>query len=64
MSTGLLMQLAQLLGKGPLLAGYFGIYEHLRLAELSAANPATWIICLLAVDCTYYWFHRLSHEVN
>jgi sterol desaturase/sphingolipid hydroxylase (fatty acid hydroxylase superfamily) len=63
-STGILMQLTQLVGKGLLLAGYFAIYENLRFADLPAAQPVTWVACFLAVDCTYYWFHRLSHEIN
>ena len=25
---------------------------------------ATWVVALLGIDLAYYWFHRLSHEVN
>ncbi len=64
MSTGILMQLSVLLVKGLLVAGYFGIYENFRLAELPSSSAATWIACFVAVDFTYYWFHRLSHEIN
>ena len=63
-STGLLMQLAVLFAKGLLVAGYFGIYENFRFADLSATHAGTWIFCFLGVDFAYYWFHRLSHEIN
>jgi alkylglycerol monooxygenase len=63
-STGLLMQLSMLFAKGLIFAGYFGIYEKFRLTDFSASHAGTWIACFVAVDCAYYWFHRLSHEIN
>ena len=63
-STGVLMQLSMLFAKGLIFAGYFGIYEKFRLTDFSASHAGTWIACFFAVDCAYYWFHRLSHEIN
>jgi len=63
-STGLLMQISVLFAKGLLIAGYLGIYENFRMADLEASHVGTWIACFFAVDCAYYWFHRLSHEIN
>jgi alkylglycerol monooxygenase len=63
-STGLLMQLSVLFAKGLLVAGYLGIYENFRLVDLSAVHAGTWLACFFGVDCAYYWFHRLSHEIN
>ncbi len=63
-STGILMQLAVLAFGALIVAGYVGVYETWRLAEWSPQRAATWIACFLAVDFAYYWFHRLSHEVN
>ena len=63
-STGLLMQISMLFAKGLIVAGYFGVYENFRFTDLSGTHPATWIACFFAVDCAYYWFHRLSHEIN
>lgn len=63
-STGLLMQLTVLFAKGLLIAGYLGIYESFRLFEFEANHAGTWIACFFAVDLAYYWFHRLSHEIN
>jgi len=48
-------------------AGFYGlfyyVYEHFALFTI----PATflvWILLLLATDLVWYWYHRLSHEIN
>lgn len=41
----------------PLRVSWFG-YEHFGWAWY------IWLICQLADDFTYYWYHRLSHEVR
>lgn len=44
-------------------AAYGYIYDHWRLFTL----PTTWwmwLLLFLGVDFCYYWFHRLSHEIN
>lgn len=44
-------------------AVYLWTYDHCRL--LTLPNTAlTWVVAFLLVDMLYYWFHRLSHEVN
>jgi sterol desaturase/sphingolipid hydroxylase (fatty acid hydroxylase superfamily) len=63
-STGILMQLTTLFFKGVILAGYFAISANFRLFDLSAGRPWVWVACFLGVDLAYYWFHRLSHEIN
>ena len=42
---------------------YMWVYDHGRLFTLSS-SLLTWTIAFLLVDLLYYWFHRLSHEVN
>lgn len=44
-------------------AAYLWTYDHLRLFTVPA-TALTWIVAFLLVDLLYYWFHRLSHEVN
>ncbi len=34
------------------------------LALLSVKNPFTWIIAFLLYDLSYYWMHRLHHEIK
>jgi sterol desaturase/sphingolipid hydroxylase (fatty acid hydroxylase superfamily) len=63
-STGLLMQLTMLLSKAFIVAGYFAIHANLAVFELPPDRAWTWIACFLGVDFGYYWFHRLSHEIN
>jgi alkylglycerol monooxygenase len=63
-STGLLMQLTVLTFGGIIAAGYITTFEGSRIADWSPDHLATWACCFLAVDFAYYWFHRLSHEVN
>jgi len=63
-STGILMQLLVLGFGGLIVAGYVGVYEGFRVTEWSPQQATSWIACFLAVDFAYYWFHRLSHEVN
>jgi alkylglycerol monooxygenase len=31
---------------------------------IAMANVAGWTVAFIAVDVAYYWFHRISHEVN
>ncbi len=63
-STGLLMQLSLLFTKTLIVGGYVFVYQRFRLGDYSQAEAGTWIVCFLGVDCAYYWFHRLSHEIN
>ncbi len=49
------------LTKGLLLLTTTLAYEH-RLFELPQNAWQVWLLCFLADDFTYYWYHRLSHE--
>jgi sterol desaturase/sphingolipid hydroxylase (fatty acid hydroxylase superfamily) len=63
-STSLLMQLTMLVARGAMVASYVGIFASFRVVDLPGDRVTTWIACFLAVDLAYYWFHRLSHEIN
>ena len=62
MGCGIGQQLAGLFTSGLLLAGYHALYEGHRLVTLP--TWAAWAVAILGVDFVYYWWHRLSHEVN
>lgn len=55
-------RLAALIGGGALVyAGFVWVYQF-RLIE---AMPIAWwtvLICFIADDLAYYWFHRIAHE--
>uniref|UniRef100_A0A8C4KMA3 Transmembrane protein 195 n=1 Tax=Dromaius novaehollandiae TaxID=8790 RepID=A0A8C4KMA3_DRONO len=46
------------------LISYVYVWDNYRLFELPWHSPWTWYLTFLGVDFTYYWFHRISHEVN
>jgi sterol desaturase/sphingolipid hydroxylase (fatty acid hydroxylase superfamily) len=49
--------------KSLIFAVYLAVYDHARLFTLPS-TPLTWLLTFLLIDGLYYWFHRLSHEVN
>ncbi|RZK41696.1 MAG: sterol desaturase family protein [Pedobacter sp.] len=63
LSQGIGSQITGLFMKTALFFGYSYIFEHWRLFDL----PTTiwvWIILFIGVDFFYYWFHRMSHQIN
>lgn len=48
-------------------ASFYGLFYYIYDAFAVFEIPATfwvWIILLLATDLVWYWYHRLSHEIN
>lgn len=64
LGCGIVQQAGYVLLATALLGGYVAVYERYRLATLDAGTPWPWLVAFLAVDFLYYWWHRLSHEVN
>lgn len=63
LSCGITSQIA-LLGWGALQLGIYGwVFEHGALVRWPNAW-LPWVVALVGVDFLYYWWHRLSHEVN
>ncbi len=63
LSQGIGSQLVGIFIKTLTFFGYLYIYEHWRF--YSFPNTIwTWLLLFLGVDFFYYWFHRMSHEVN
>ena len=40
------------------------ISSYLNLELLSVKNPFTWIMAFLLYDLSYYWMHRMHHEIK
>lgn len=53
-----------LLTKSVIYVSYFYVYDHWRIFDLSIAWWWVWVFAFFADDFTYYWFHRISHEVR
>jgi len=52
------------LTKSMAIVTYFYVYDHFRLADLDSSWWMVWVFAFFADDLTYYWFHRISHEVR
>jgi sterol desaturase/sphingolipid hydroxylase (fatty acid hydroxylase superfamily) len=64
LSTGVTQQMTLLFGNAVLLAGYVWLWNRVRILQIGNESVAAWIFTFFAVDFIYYWWHRLSHEVN
>ena len=62
MGCGVLQQVTGMLYLSVLVGGYAWLYEHARLVTLPVWLG--WVLAFVGVDFVYYWWHRLSHEVN
>jgi alkylglycerol monooxygenase len=63
LSQGIGSQITGLFMKTALFFGYKWIFEHWKMFDLPD-SLWVWIVLFLGVDFCYYWFHRMSHEVN
>src|SRR5262249_35669679 len=63
LGCGMIQQVALVFLTASTLAVYTYIYEHLRLVTWSSP-AALWLVAFVGVDFVYYWWHRMSHEVN
>jgi alkylglycerol monooxygenase len=64
LGCGISSQLVGLAFVAAKLLVYAWLFEHARLFELSPKSIWTYLFAILVLDFTYYWWHRLSHEVN
>jgi alkylglycerol monooxygenase len=63
MGCGVVQQLvSNLLGGWVTLAAYDWVFQRRLLDIPTAWLP--WLLALVGVEFAYYWWHRLSHEVN
>jgi alkylglycerol monooxygenase len=62
-SIGIAERLAQLFFAGYFLWVFQFVYGHFALLEIPV-NVTSWLLLFLLTDFLWYWYHRLSHEVN
>ena len=43
---------------------YWFVYETCRVFTFKNDWSITWILAMLGTDHSYYWAHRMMHEVN
>lgn len=63
LNQGIGQQVTGIFMKTALFFGYKYIFEHWRLFDLPE-SIWIWIVLFIGVDFCYYWFHRMSHQVN
>jgi sterol desaturase/sphingolipid hydroxylase (fatty acid hydroxylase superfamily) len=68
LSCGITSQIVLLAWAATQLAAYAWVHDHHRLVTLAPAGGdrvwLAWAAAFVGVDFFYYWWHRLSHEVN
>ncbi len=63
MGCGIGSQIVGAFTKAGIFAVYLAVYDNWRFFTVEN-SVLTWIATFLLIDLLYYWFHRLSHEVN
>jgi sterol desaturase/sphingolipid hydroxylase (fatty acid hydroxylase superfamily) len=63
LGCGVGQQLVLVFAAAALLAGYAWCYRF-RVVDFEPGSPVPWLVAFVVVDLSYYWWHRLSHEVN
>ena len=64
LGCGVGQQVVLVFAGAALLAAYAWLFRHARLVGFAPGSPWPWIVAFVFVDVAYYWWHRLSHEVN
>ena len=62
-SLGIGQQITGIFMKTAIFFGYMFLYNNYRHWQVSN-SLLNWVLLFFAVDFFYYWFHRLSHEIN
>ncbi|MEM8933088.1 MAG: sterol desaturase family protein [Acidobacteriota bacterium] len=67
LQTGVLQQVLGVFTKVIVFGTYVWVWQAtaiFTITDLPASPWWVWVLCFLAVDHQYYWFHRISHESN
>jgi sterol desaturase/sphingolipid hydroxylase (fatty acid hydroxylase superfamily) len=64
LGCGVGQQVAMVFGGASLLAAYAWLLQSGAVWRFAEGSPWPWAIAFLWVDVAYYWWHRLSHQVN
>lgn len=64
MNLGMMSQVTGIAMKTVQFSFYLLIFNELAPFNLGTSSVWVWIFAFIAYDFCYYWFHRMSHEVN
>ena len=63
-SLGMISRFPVMLNLGVQSVIFIYISKYINLGLLSVKNPFTWIAAFLLYDLSYYWMHRMHHEIK
>jgi sterol desaturase/sphingolipid hydroxylase (fatty acid hydroxylase superfamily) len=63
-SCGIGEQLTGALARGLVFAGYVLLYHQVAPFHFEKEQISAWIIGMVGVDLSYYWWHRFSHRTH
>ena len=63
-AIGMISRYPTMLNLGFQSAVFIYISTSLNLNLLSTASPITWVLAFLMYDLSYYWMHRMHHEIK
>ena len=63
-TVGMISRFPTMLNLGVQSVIFVYISSYLNMELLSIKNPFTWIIAFLLYDLSYYWMHRMHHEIK
>ena len=64
LSIGMISRYPTMLNLGLQSLIFVYISKYFNVGLLSIKNPMTWIIAFLLYDLSYYWMHRMHHEIK
>jgi len=64
LSLGMISRYPTMLNLGMQSLIFVYISKYLNVGLLSVKNPLTWIVAFLLYDLSYYWMHRMHHEIK
>ena len=64
LSIGMISRYPTMLNLGMQSLIFVYISKYFNIGLLSVKNPFTWIIAFLLYDLSYYWMHRMHHEIK
>jgi alkylglycerol monooxygenase len=64
LSCGIGQQVTGVFFKTALYTAYHYIYNNYAIFEYSSGSIGAWLVAFFGVELAYYWWHRLSHQVN
>lgn len=64
LSLGMISRYPTMLNLGMQSLIFVYISKYLNVGLLSVKNPLTWVVAFLLYDLSYYWMHRMHHEIK